>query len=148
MKWVANSPARLVGDAPTVEAVGSLDEEQTETLFGKRNPTAICPKIQEQCYQALRVRAHSQSHSLGDPRLQNDQPCCVRVGAVRENIRASRRPYGSVLLPRPRAMGAAEVFWGRHGVRHRGQGSWSQPSLRVPIERTWQPLTGSWCCLE
>ena len=39
--WIANSTARLPADAPTVEAVGSLDEEQTVSLFGKRHPTDV-----------------------------------------------------------------------------------------------------------
>ena len=77
---------------------------------------------------------------ISDPNLQNYQSCCVSESrGVREITIASRVVVvatwqcSAAQLPRPRAMGAAEVLWGRHGVRHRGPGSWSQPSLRVPI---------------
>ena len=65
--------------------------------------------------------------------LSSRQIVLCQSRGVREIIGAPRRPHGNVVLPRPRAMGAAEVFCGRHGIRRRGQG-WRQPSLCVPVK--------------
>ena len=94
-----------------------------------------CPKLQEQCNQALRVRAHSQSLGYASkiPVPSELSTVLCQSRGVREIISASRQPHGNVLLPRRRAMGAAEAFWGRHGVRHRGQGSWTWSGVHIAV---------------